>query len=469
MTTDGAAASGAGGPEGAEAVAAGAAASGPGTGSARSHRSGARDALTLVVCSLIGVFMFFVPVTMDGKSSIPLDHLVTLVRTGLGPAVPYVLLAIILFGTVRPFVVGTWNASPTRTVFSFLNIAGLAAAAALTFMPAPPGWLAAEDIGPFLWDSLVTPVGLLIPIGGIFLAFLVSFGLMEFVGVFVRPIMRPVWKTPGRSAVDAVASFVGSYSLGLLITNRVYRSGGYTAKESAIIAVGFSTVSVTFMIVVATATDLMDRWLTYFFVSLVVTFLVTAITVRIPPLSRIPDEYFPGAVPQPEPTITQRRFAAAWEQAREALAELPGIPVVIWQGLRDGFLMVSSILPSIMSVGLGGLLLAKHTPIFDWAGWILFPFTWITGLEDPLGTGKALSLGLVEMFLPAAEIGADGDLATRFTVAVVCVSAIIFFSAMVPSVLATDIPVKLWHMIVIWFERVVLSVLLTAPLAHLIL
>lgn len=54
---------------------------------------------------------------------------------------------------------------------------------------------------------------------------------MEFIGVLVQPIMRPVFKTPGRSAIDAVASFVGSYSLGLLITNRVYKEGKYTARE----------------------------------------------------------------------------------------------------------------------------------------------------------------------------------------------------------------------------------------------
>ena len=42
----------------------------------------------------------------------------------------------------------------------------------------------------------------------------------------------------GRSAIDAVASFVGSYSLALLITNRVYKEGKYTTK-AAIIATGF--------------------------------------------------------------------------------------------------------------------------------------------------------------------------------------------------------------------------------------
>src|SRR5699024_12055331 len=100
-----------------------------------------------------------------------------------------------------------------------------------------------ERIGPFLYDKLVIPVGLLVPIGAIFLAFLVSFGLMEFVGVLVQKFMRPVFRTPGRSAIDAVASFVGSYSLGLLVTDRVYKSGGFKGRDAAIIAEGILIAS----------------------------------------------------------------------------------------------------------------------------------------------------------------------------------------------------------------------------------
>src|SRR5690606_14712239 len=99
--------------------------------------------------------------------------------------------------------------------------------------------------------SIVISVTTIVPIGSIFLAFLVNYGLMQFIGVFMQPIMKPIWKTPGRSAIDAVASFVGSYSLALLITNRVYKEGKYSGKEAAIIATGFSTVSATFMVIVA--------------------------------------------------------------------------------------------------------------------------------------------------------------------------------------------------------------------------
>lgn len=375
--------------------------------------------------------MFFVPITIAGKSTIPLDHLVTAIRTHGAPVAPYIALALILLGTIRPFATGSWRGSATRTVFSLLNVVGLVVA--------------------------------------VFLALLASYGLMEFIGVLVQPIMRPIFRTPGRAAVDAIASFVGSYSLGLLITNRVYREGKYTAREAAIIATGFSTVSATFMIIVAKTLGIMDLWLTYFFVTLVVTFIVTAITVWIPPLSRIPGEHLPEAEPQPEVPVKSERLRTAWREVHGALRSAPSFGRNIWSNFRDGTLMAAGILPSILSVGLIGLLLANFTPIFDWLGYLFVPFTWIARLEEPVLAGKAVAAGLVEMFLPATQVADVDSLVTRFVIGVVAVSGIIFFSAMVPSILATDIPTKLSHLVIIWFERVVLTILITAPIAHLIL
>lgn len=417
--------------------------------------------------SAVGVLMFFVPISIAGTSTIPLDHIVTAIQTFAAPVVPFIILALILVGAVRPFVSGSWKSSATKGVFAVLGVVGLIVA--VLILTSPPSWLAAEDIGPFLWDKLVIPVGLIVPVGAVFLALLVSYGLMEFIGVLVQPIMRPIFRTPGRSAIDAVASFVGSYSLGLLITNRVYKEGKYTAREAAIIATGFSTVSATFMIVVAKTLDLMDQWLLYFFFTLVVTFVVTAITVHIPPLRMINDDYHPEATPQPEEKVTQNRLSTAWRQAQETLRATPSLGVNLLTNFRDGLLMAASILPSILSVGLIGLLLAKFTPLFDWLGWVFVPFTWITQLSDPILAGKASAVGLVEMFLPATQVADSGDLVLRFTIAVVSVSGIIFFSAMVPSILATEIPISLGSLVIIWFERVILTIVIAAPLAHLLL
>lgn len=421
----------------------------------------------MIVYSAIGAFVFFFPVTYKGKSSIPLDHMVTIVREYLPGVVPWIILALAAYGTVRSIINKNWEQGPLQAVFTVLNCVGLVVGL-LMVLDRLPWVLGDEHLVPFLWNSIAVPVGLIVPIGGAFLALLIGYGLLEFVGVFMQPVMKPIWKTPGRSAIDAVASFVGSYSLGIMITDRVYQNGGYTGREAAIIATGFSTVSAAFMVIVAKSLDLMDIWGIYFFVSLVVTFVVTAITVRIPPLRTIPDTHFEGATPDPERPITSNRLKEAWREALLALGRAPAVGKAVGDSFLDGVRMSAAIVPSILSVGLIGLLLARFTPIFDWIGYLFYPFAWIARLPEPLLAGKASAMGIAEMFLPASAVAGSDDMVLKFVIGVVAISAIIFFSGLVPCLLATKIPVKLSHMVVIWFERAVLTIVLTTPIAYLI-
>lgn len=414
----------------------------------------------------IGVFMFFVPITVDGRNSIALDHLVGLIRATAPDLVTWYCLALIVAGVVVPFVTGTWRRSVTDVVFTVLRVGGLAVAVCYV-SGFGPAFLFEDSMGPFLWNALVSALGLLIPIGAVFLALLVGYGLMEFIGVFARPFMRPVYRTPGRSAVDAVASFVGSYSLALLITNRVYLEGKYTKREAATIATGFSTVSATFMIVVASTLDLMDHWTLYFWGTLAITFVVTAVSVRIWPLVGVPDQYVEGVTPQPEQDAPDGLFTTAMREARATVARDPGVGRLVLSNLKDGLAMVTVLLPSILSVGLLGLVLAEYTPVFDWLGYVFYPITALLQSPEPLLVGKAAALGVSEMFLPAALV-TEEVLAVKFTVAVVCVSQIIFFSAMVPSLVSTRIPVSVPRVLGIWFVRVVLSLIITVPLANLL-
>lgn len=415
----------------------------------------------------IGIFAFFVPFTWNEKRTILLDHIVTLITKTLGTGTQYLALAAIIAGTIYQFVSGRWKEDYARMAFAALSLLAVVFCAMLVF-GFGPAFLHNPDIGPFILNKLVISVGLLIPVGAIFLGLLVGFGLMEFIGVMVQPIMRPVFHTPGKSAVDAVASFLGSYSLGLLITDRMYKSGSYNGREAAIIASGFSTVSATFVVIVAKTLDMMDHWTAYFWLAFIITFIVTAITVRIPPISRIPEDYYPGAQPHPETQITGNRFAAAWNEAKRELAKADSLGKVLWANFRDGLTMAVQVIPGIMSVGVIGLALATYTPVFKALGVVFYPLVWALRLPDPWATSGALATGLAEMFLPATLVSGSDSMVLKFTIAVVCVSQIFFFSAMVPAVLATDIPLNIGQMVLIWFIRVVLTVLITVPVAHLV-
>ena len=421
-------------------------------------------ALKFVAFSIFGIFMFFFPLEIGGKSTIPVDHIISFITSNLAEAAKFYILIVMYVGAVLPFIRKTWKKDAVTIFFSIAKVCGAVIGTILVFNLNPPEWLSRPDFGPFLYKSLATPVGLVIPIGSAFLAFLADFGLMEFTGVLMTPVMRPVFKTPGRSAIDAVASFVGSYSIALIITNGVYRQGKYSAKEAAIIATGFSTVSATFLLVVAKTLNIMNHWGLYFWVSLIVTFVVTAITARLWPLRSKPDTYFTGERAQ-EPEYHGNMLSRAWQAGMETAANTPPLPKLIWDNLYAGLNMAFSVIPSIMSIGLLGLVLAEYTPLFDWFGYAFYPFFKIFGIEQAALAGKAAALSLPEMFLPAVLVAKEGSMLVKFVIAVVSISEILFFSASIPCLMGTDIPLSLKEIVVIWFERVVLSIVVTIPIA----
>ena len=410
-----------------------------------------------VLFSAIGMVSFFVPLSFGGRSTILIDHLVTLVTQRTTLLANVFAAALILWGVFSPLVSGRWKESATTRVLSVLQILAIPLGV-MYLTSAGPEFAMAPDMLPFLFEKLAVPVGLIIPIGAFFLTFLLGFGLLEAIGVFMEPIMRPVFRTPGRSAIDAVASFAGSYSVGLLITSRVYRSGMYSAKEAAIIATGFSTVSATFMVIVAKTLSLTDYWNAYFFGTLAVTFVVTAITVRLPPLRSMDNSSKAGRESRvARGNYVKAAFAAGLTTARQA----PKVAPLLRENVVDGLLMATRVVPSILSIGFLGLLAAKYTPLFDFLGQLLTPVLWVFFAQSAAEIGSFLASGLAEMFLPAVQ-SVDQDLAVRYVVGSVSVSSILFLSASIPCILAARIPLTLGQMLVIWAIRTVLSI----PLAY---
>ncbi|WP_462423962.1 YjiH family protein [Cloacibacillus porcorum] len=422
--------------------------------------------LKFLFFSAIGIFMFFIPITFMGKNSIPVDHVITLIRKIPHLGALYVVI-VTIWGIARAVRLKKYASSFTDAFFFVTNLIGTAFCA-MVYFNIGPEWFLDKNIAPYIFNAVAVSVTMLIPIGSIFLAFLVNYGLMECVGELMVPVMRPIFHTPGRAAIDAVASFVGSYSVGLIITNNVYRKGGYTAREAAIIGTGFSTVSATFMIIVAKTLGIIEHWNIYFWVTLVVCFTVTAITLRIPPLSRVPDTFYPSAVPEGD--ITEEsggRFKRAWKIGVRTGATAPGLYEIAKDNFTYGIVMASGVGAAIMFFGVSALLISKYTTLFDYTAWIYYPFFKVFGMPDAMLAAKATSTSIADMFLPAI-LCRDSALTTRFVVAVICISEVLFFSGMLPCLTGTDIPLKMREIFIVWFERVVFSILIATPIVYIL-
>lgn len=423
-------------------------------------------AVMFAVFSLIGIVGFFVPFTIGETRSIPID----LITRGLVGAMPTVIalyaLLLMLWGAVLPFYNKTWNRSRVEVIYTMIKVAGFLAGVFI-MLDTGPEWLLEDHIGKFLFFDLVVAISLIVPISSIFLQFLTGYGLMEFLGILLQRIVRPIWKVPGRSAIHAVTSRFASLIVVYLMVDNDYKQNKLTQREAAIIATGFIAVEIPFIIIMARTLNIMEYFPVFFLVSMLTTYVVTALLARFWPQSNIPDTYYDPAHAAPEEKAEQQILRSAYSQAVEVAAKSEPLLAGIARQLKGAWLMSASVLPAILAIGIICMLMAERTPVFDYLAYIFYPVTWLLQTPEPMLTAKAVSLGITEILLPSL-IAVDALVTTKFIVGVVSISGVLFFSASIPCILSSSIPLSLGRMVLIWFMRTILSLVIVTPIALLL-
>ena len=82
-----------------------------------------------LVYSAVGVVAFFVPLTVNGRSTIVMDHIVTYASTDFTFLSNLYCVTIIVCGVVSPFVRRDWRHSKTVAILSLLQVIAIPLAA----------------------------------------------------------------------------------------------------------------------------------------------------------------------------------------------------------------------------------------------------------------------------------------------------------------------------------------------------
>lgn len=420
-----------------------------------------------MIGSLIGVAVYFIPFFWMGTRSIFIDHVVTTITFYALGFAEVVTLLLIVIGGGHPFYAKSWNKGFSSCILSVLKVAG-GFLGVMAFFQMGPDWLLGEEMLPLLFYSIAMPVALLIPIGSVFLTFLVDYGLLSFLGVFLKPVMRPVWKVPGIAAVNIVASFVGSFSVGIFMTDQLYREGRYTMKEAAIVLTGFSTVSTAFMVIIAKNLALMHIWHLFFGTTLIITFAVTAITARIYPLRNIPSTYVHQEKEErkhQEDEENQGLLLSAFSLALKEAESNRYLFENIKYNLKEGVRMSLRFLPLILSIGMIVFILARKTLFFDGMAYVLYPFLDWLRIPEPMLVAKAISTAGAEVLMPSLILATvDVPVAARFVTGVVSISSVLFLSGTIPCIIGTSVPISMKNIFVILLERIILTLLILSPM-----
>ncbi|MBM87346.1 MAG: hypothetical protein CMQ41_03125 [Gammaproteobacteria bacterium] len=437
--------------------------------------------LRFALPSSIGVLFFLTPIVIDGQITIGMAYIGDIFIDGFGAQLSQLAGIFIVSSVLLSLLFAISDRARKR--FGFLSVHltlhpfwftmrffGAIAAIAFLFQIGPEFLSGAATSGTTL-GNLIPITMTYLGIGAVFLPLLVDFGLMELVGVAMSRIFDRVFGLPGRSAIDAMASWMGSGPVGVFITSQQYERGFYTAREAAVICTNFSVVSVSFSLVVIEYIGLGHLFLPYYVSIIVIGFIAALITPRLPPLRNIPDNFIDGSAASDDRKIdpSLRLLPIAISQALNRAANAPTPSELLRRIGRNVSEIWLSLIPVVMGLGTTALILAEYTPVFDWLGAPIAPILNLFQLEEAQAAAPLMLVGFTDMYLPAlVGVNINSEL-TRFVVATVSVTQLIYMSEVGALIIKSRIPLGFLDIAKIFLLRTVICFPIATLIAHIIL
>ena len=440
-----------------------------------------------LIPSIIGVILFMIPVkNADGNWTVVVKIIADIIAGAIGGFLPLLCVLILTVSAIMclvalakpkfimdsPILSECFACKPIwvvvrvlAAIFVWLTYLGVDADGTGFISMITGG-----DQGGFILYDLLTTLVIIFVIAALLLPLLLDFGLLEFVGAKLTKVMRPLFKVPGRAAVDCITSWIGDGTLGVMLTCNQYEGGYYSAKEASIIATLFSAVSITFTLVVLDTVGMLDKFGIYYLIVCLVGIICAIICPYLYPLRNKPDTYLiPGkAAPDTLPEGYKNTTEYGMDLALKRVAEHKGAGEFFRSGLKNACSMWFGVLPSVMAIGTIALILANFTPIFQYLGIPFRPLVQLLQVPEAEAVASTMIVGFTDMLTPAILIAECTSEMARFIVAVVSVTQVLYLSEVGGLIIGSKLPLNLWELFVIFLERTIISLLIVCPIAHLL-
>ena len=332
-----------------------------------------------------------------------------------------------------------------------------------------PEWIIGEDTGQVAFIELAGIIFCIMLVANFLLPLLTDFGFLDFIGTLLERLFYRVFRLPGRGGARRRNLLGGGFLRGSPSDHPSVRGGHYTAREAAAVVTNFSAVSLPFCVVIAELAGLMDHFLAFYLITLGCGLLCALITPRLPPLSRLSEYRYPGALKGAAAELDAMPDAVwprAWFRAATAGAQGPGPRRIVRQASHTIFDIYMAVLPAAMTIEFLALVVITYTEWLTWLSLPMYPLLWLLQLPDAWAVLPGTLVGFFDQFIPAIIAADIADPVSRFVLASLSVTQLIFIAENGILILRSSIPLNLPQLAAVFFLRTVITLPVLALAGH---
>ena len=442
------------------------------------------NVLKFLLPSALGVLLFLTPIVINGVPTVPVAFLANSLRDLIGDYARHVTTLVYVTAAIvsaiymaipgrlaerTPFLKHVFRTGPIW--FSLTAIGGVASA--MTFLGGGPEWVIGAETGVTAYIDISIVIFCIVTLGCVLLPLLTDYGLLEFVGTLMRAPFKFLFGLPGRSAIDALTSWLGASNIAVVLTARQYETGFYTAREASVIATNFSVVSVPFVIFIAQISGIPEQFILLYATMVVIGVICAVVTPKLPPLSIVENTYYEPVGRQisiddgddDNRSALDRGFDLALARAKNA----PGPLSAASGGLKTAFDLAFAMMPAAMTIEFLVLIAYHHTNILSTISAPFVPLLVVLGVPEAEAAAPGVFIGLLDQFVPAVIASTIENPKTSFVLAGLSVTQLIFFAETALLIVRSKIPLSVLQLSMIFVVRTVIALPILAATAHLFL
>lgn len=422
--------------------------------------------LKFALPSLIGILVFLTPIEYAGQETIFIGVLTDWIRRFLEPLLLETVIGVTVLATLggayfliakpewkrdKPFLHAICRVTP---VWLALRATG-ALFGLMVYFQIGPELIWGASTGETVFVDIGVAMLVIFLTACMLMPFLTDFGFMEFIGTMARKVFARLFRLPGRSAIDATASFVAAASVGLLITINQYERGYYSARESASVATNFSVVSIPFSLVVAQVAGVDHMYFNWYMTVIVACLICALVTVRIPPLSRMSDTYFEPVGKQIHEVAEQGMPLLKWSihEAMERAGSAPGPRGFLRNGSLAFLDVAFGVIGPTMALATATAIVVFHTPVFDILSAPVYWMLAIARIPEAATAAPGFLVGFLDQFMPALVARNIESELTRFILAGLSICQLIYMAEVGVLILRSSLPLTFWNLLTIFLIR----------------
>ncbi|HSQ87938.1 hypothetical protein [Romboutsia sp.] len=408
------------------------------------------DILKLIIYSFVGIFVFFIPIKLNGQSLTVIYHIAYKLQSEAKSFLQICITVYVTLGCLKPIFLNKKKKIVSSNIFLYTRLFSILIIVNIFYGKNTIVFL--NDNILLLMEELILNIATVFPLSAIFITFLMDYGFLDIIESYCHNIMKKSFKLSGKTLVNILIYLCTDCFCGMFVTNKLYKSGKIRENEACIIILNFSILSIPMIRYISKELNIDN--INLILVSALILIIINIILCRIYPLNKKKKSYY-IKTNYKETIHKQNKLEKAIRKYIQNKTKINIFKTII-DNLEESISIIINFIPELVIVLYLGQIILNSNLIMEISKYVFYPIIELFKISD----GRELSLFNINLFYNAI-IGIDSvnkntEYATRFLIGIITILNCTCISSNMIYVKNTNIYISTKEFLISYIQRIII-------------